>query len=261
MAGSKRGSQKGEASKRGARTKERAGATAPPKRAPDVLAEVDADAKRKYDALLATIVASKGKESLMFDRLWEAAGEIVSRRLYLVGGYESADEFFREVMREEPRTAYRWILVARYASPREEERYGPTKLYAALKHVEKKIGHPVEHAPLPIAFDELRIDVRGKKLTLEDATVDQIDQATRALAGEKRTARDPSQRALEAALGEVSSLADVRVTVRGGVASFAGVPIAALSRFADAVRSATFDAQPPPKKGAKKGAKKRGKPA
>lgn len=94
--------------------KKKAKKRVPPGRpgAPDVGAKVDADAKRKYDALLATIEASRGKETLMFDRLWEATGEIVARRWYLVGGYETAEEFFREVMREEPRNAYRYILVS-----------------------------------------------------------------------------------------------------------------------------------------------------
>lgn len=203
--------------------------------APDVEAKVDADAKRKYQALLATIEASRGKESLMFDRLWEAAGEIVARRWYLVGGYETAEEFFREVMREEPRNAYRFILVARYASPREEEKYGTTKLHAALKLIEKKVGQPIEHPPLPIAFDALRVEVGGETLSLAEATTNQIEDAIRALDGTKKLARDPVQRALEAALAEVSSLEGVRVAVKNGLATFSGVPVAAFGRFAQLV--------------------------
>lgn len=203
--------------------------------APDVEAKVDADAKRKYEALLATIEASRGEESLMFDRLWEAAGEIVARRWYLVGGYETAEEFLREVLHEEPRNAYRFILVARYASPREEEKYGTTKLYAALKLIEKKVGQPIEHPPLPIAFDALRIDADGKKLGLAEASVAQIEAATRALDGAKKVTRDPTQRALEAALADVSSLEGVRVTVRNGLATFSSVPVAAFGHFAQLV--------------------------
>lgn len=232
--------------------------------APDVEAKVDADAKRKYEALVATIEASRGKESLMFDRLWEAAGEIVARRWYLVGGYETAEEFFREVMREEPRNAYRFILVARYASPREEETYGTTKLHAALKLIEKKVGQPIEHPPLPVAFDALRIDVGGKTLGLAEASVAQIEEATRALDGAKKVARDPTQRALEAAFADVSSLEAVRVTVKNGLATFSSVPVAAFGRFAQLVARAKPDGDAPerapkPKKASAKKAKPKGR--
>lgn len=229
-------------------TKATKGRVAPGKPgAPDVETKVDADAKRKYDALLATIEASRGKESLMFDRLWEAAGEIVERRWYLVGGYETAEEFFREVLREEPRNAYRFILVARYASPREEEKYGTTKLHAALKLIEKKLGHPLEHPPLPVALDALRIDADGKKLGLAEATVAQIEAATRALDGAKKVTRDPTQRALEDAFADVSSLEGVRVTVRNGLATFSSVPVAAFGHFAQLVARAKPSSDAPQK--------------
>jgi hypothetical protein len=53
----------------------------------------------------------------------------------------NAAEFFRAVMKEEPRTASRYVRVARFASPRDEQAYGVNKLDAALGFIEAKLGN------------------------------------------------------------------------------------------------------------------------
>ncbi len=65
------------------------------------------------------------------------------------------------------------MRVARYASPREEETYGPTLLDAAVSYMEAKYG--VIEDSLPIAFDRLKIPVtregKERRLLLAECTV------------------------------------------------------------------------------------------
>lgn len=212
--------------------------TAIPRPAPDVVVKVDADLKRRWDALLQVIDDASQKEKLDFDRRWEAAGEIVDHDppLYVVGGYENAAEFYREYMKEEPRTARRYVRVAKFASPREEERYGLQRLDAALGFIEAKIGKSLEHPPLPVAFDKLRVPVGDGTKLVADATVAEITAATRKLTSASRKKPASAARsAVEKALAAIASLANVRVHERNGIVSFEGVPLAALAKFGRAV--------------------------
>jgi hypothetical protein len=128
---------------------------------------VDPALKRAYDNLIALISKASAKEAEDFDTRWEAAARIVEHEppLYVFGGYKSADDFYRKVMNEEPRNARRFMRVAKLASPRDEETYGVSKLDAALAYVEAKLGHPLEHPPLPVHLSRLRIG----GLTLDEA--------------------------------------------------------------------------------------------
>ncbi len=204
----------------------------------DVVVKVDAKLKKAYDALVAVIAQTTTKEMEDFDRRWEAAAAIVFHDppLYVVGGHRDADEFYTKVMHEDPRNGRRYVRVAKYASPREESRYGVAKIDAALSFIEAKLGAKLEHPPLPIALAKLRIPTPDGNRSIETATFDQIKAATRKLAGETRRRRtSPTQQALKKKLESVGSLKGTEVTERSGYVSFLRVPVAALDRFARAV--------------------------
>lgn len=205
---------------------------------PDVVVKVDAKLKKAYDSLVAVIAASTHSEMEDFDRRWEAAAAILDHDppLYVVGGHRDQDEFFRKVMKEEPRTARRYVRVAKFSSPRDEETYGIAKLDAALGFIEAKVGAPLAHPPLPVALDKLRIPTPEGTKSIESASIEQIAAAASKLKG--ASARKPStatEKALTGKLGSVASLKNVGVKERNGFVSFVGVPVAALERFARAV--------------------------
>lgn len=162
--------------------------------------------------------------------------------LYVVAGYKDADEFFREELGETRRNGFRFVRVAKFASPREEEKYGTTKLDAALSYIETKLGTPLAHPPLPVAFDRLRIPIGGDSRTLDEARVEDIVTATRALARRERVSTSSFERMARAKLAEHPPLAGVRVRVRGGLLTLTNVPLAALDAFITALTSVSRDA-------------------
>ena len=222
---------------------------------PDVLVKVDAKLKALYERSLGAIDDATSRGMSAFDERWEAADAILSHHppLYVVGGYKDAREFFREVMHEEARTAFRWVRVARYASPREEELFGPTLLDAAISYMEAKYG-PVDGS-LPVAFERLKLPItRGgaeRKVPLAECSVREVVAATRKLRKPKRGGRHRAADAFVESLGKIASLAGVQVHERAGLVTFANVPVAALDRFAAALRAATWETTPAgPAKGA-----------
>ena len=207
----------------------------------DVSVKVDGKLKKAYDDLVAVIADASRKEAADFDRRWEAAAKIVEHNppLYTLGGYANADAFYREVLQEEPRNARRYVRVAKYASPDEEVRYGTSKLDAALGFIEAKLGHPLEHPPLPVAFEKLRVPVSSGTKSLESASVPEITAATSKLTGAAhKKPKTPAQAAITAQIAKIASLANVRVHESGGVLSFTGVPLAAIHHFIRALTAA-----------------------
>jgi len=214
----------------------------------DVLVKVDAKLKALYERSLGAIDDATSRGMSAFDERWEAADAILSHNppLYVVGGYKDAREFFREVMHEEARTAFRWLRVARYASPREEEMFGPTLLDAAISYMEAKYG-PVEGS-LPVAFERLKLpitrDGAERKVPLAECTVLEVVAATRKLRKPKPGGRNRAADAFVESLGKITSLAGVQVRERAGLVTFANVPVAALDRFVAALRAATWEPAP-----------------
>ena len=135
-------------------TKKADGAAA--KIARGAIVKIDPALERRWNALYGIVHTAQREGAIEFDRLWETVGEIVDRELYLLGGFKDARDFFARELGENERNAYRFIRVARFASPTDEAKYGVTKLDAALSFIEAKIGAPLAHPPLPIAFDKLR---------------------------------------------------------------------------------------------------------
>jgi hypothetical protein len=99
-----------------------------------VSVKVDPKLKALWDEALATINAAMVRGASAFDEQWEAAGRVVSHEppLYVLGNHASPAAFFREVLHEEPRTAQRYIRVAKFATPKEEDAYGVQNLDAAI---------------------------------------------------------------------------------------------------------------------------------
>ena len=199
---------------------------------------VDPKLKARYEALAAEIARQTDRDMHAWDARWEACARIVEHNppLYPLGGYATARDFFREVMHEEERTAYRWMTVAKFASPEDEKTYGPTKLDAVLRYLAEKVG-PVE-GKLPVALDKLRIPARGKNGSahskpLGEATVAEVNAATTALRKKsgKRTTH-PAESALRTALRKTKALAAVQPQVNPhGYASFRLVPLGSLGFF------------------------------
>lgn len=223
-----------------AQSKKRASKLAPAKSPRDVKVKVDGKLKKQWDQTLGEIRKAKGRGAEAFDELWEAVARVVEHDppLYVIGGYGSAAEFFEEVLQEKARTARRFMRVAKYASPREETKYGTTLLDAALAYIEATAGGELS-GPLPIAFERLRIPVvRGAetvRLPLEEVTAEEITKATRALASKKNgkpRSSDPVEEQLRKALIGSTATKAVRATVRGGVVTFSGVPVDSLPAFA-----------------------------
>lgn len=235
------------ASRKKLKATKRANASSRTRSAPagDVLVKVDAKLEALYERGLHAIEDATKRGMSAFDERWEAADAILSHDppLYVVGGYKDAREFFREVMHEEARTGFRWVRVARYASPREEERFGPTLLDAAISYMEAKYG-PVDES-LPVAFDRLKLPITRagavRKVSLAECTVKEVIAATRKLRNPKPNGRNRAADAFVQSLAKVASLAGVQVRERAGLVTFANVPVAALDRFLAALRSAKWE--------------------
>ncbi len=233
----------------------------------DVRVKVDAGLKKRYDALAVVMHEAKKRGSSAFDALWEAVGEIVEHAppLYVVAGHKDAAEFFREELGETRRNAFRYIRVAKFASPRDEERYGTTKLDAALSYIEAKLGAPLVHPPLPIAFDRLRIPVRRaavsapRSVSLEDARVEDVIAATRGLKTRAAKPTSSVERAIKESLAKGGPFEDVRVRVRGGLIDFSHVPTAAFTAFLRALAGVEWET-PAEQRTAKASRARRGKP-
>lgn len=204
--------------------------------------EVDKVLKKKWTQALDVLQDAKREGAGAFDRQWEAVGAILAHDppLYLAGGLSTVKAFLEKHVGENERTARRLVRVAKYASPAEEERFGISKLDAAIGFIEAQIGGPAQHR-LPVAFDALRIPVEkdGKNghKSLEDSTVEEIQSAARKLlrANDKSPVKtSPVVKALTQEL-QSAKLRGVTVRLAGGKVSFGGVPIEALGELSKAL--------------------------
>ena len=158
--------------------------------------KVDADLKRRWLKVAGVVDDAKRRGMSAFDELWEAVHEIASHDppLYLAAGCATFKAFLKEYVGEDERTARRNMRVARFASPNEEDKYGVSKIDAALSYLEAKAGEELK-GRLPIAFERLKVPaaVEGvrKNVPFEEATVQQLAVATRELrSSTKGTAKE-----------------------------------------------------------------------
>lgn len=197
----------------------------------------------KHSRIIAKAVT---RETRAFDERWESAGAIVEHDppLFLAGGHRNAEEFFRKVLHEAPRSAFRNIRVAEHASPRDEARWGVAKLDAFLSLLEAKQGRPLGRHQR-VRFASARVPIsKSKTLSLDRATVQQVGAATSRLLHAKGRARKTPERVrsvLRRAFSQNEALSGVEVHEANGFVTLRRVPISAWNHFVAALRSARVD--------------------
>lgn len=237
-----------------------------------VTTKVDPKLASTWKKFLGTIEDAQSRGAEAFDELWEAVGAVVHHDppLYVLGGYASASDLFRRLLHVDQRSATRNMLVAQYATPKEEETYGTSNLYAAILYIQAKLG-PLGSS-LPVAFDRLKIPVKTgattKNIAFKDATFTEIEAATRALSGKKSGAAstDRTEKAIAEVLAKHPAFGGVRFTVQSGLVHVRGIPLASLELFARTLATVKLpategDAAMPARRRGEAVTKKSGKPA
>lgn len=209
-----------------------------------VTPRADPTRKSRYKALAKQIADAQKSSARQFDALYEAIGEVIEHELFLDGGFRSVNDYITEVIKEPPRTVLRNVRVAKYATSAEEAQYGVAKLDAALAYIEAKMGGAAK-GTLRVRFDSLKIPVDGdeRSVSLEEASVAQIQAATKALATDTHhnDRRSPSERAVARALAKFDSLEDVTVRVSDNQVRLGAVALYALPDLAKALASVELD--------------------
>jgi hypothetical protein len=212
-----------------------------------VAPRADPARRARYKALAKQIAEAQKSSARQFDALYEAIGEVIEHELFLDGGFRSVNDYINAVIKEPPRTVLRNVRVAKYATAKEEERYGVAKLDAALAYIEAKMGGPAK-GTLRVRFESLRIPVvdgeERASLTLDEASVAQIRAATKALSTEQSKRNDrrpPAERAVVRALAKFASLEDVTVRVSDNQLQLGPVALYALPELAKALASVALD--------------------
>lgn len=212
--------------------------TAPPKKSVEV--KIDAKLKKQWEAAASVLRDARRRGMSAFDELWETVAEVAEHEppLYLAAGCATFKDFLERYVQEDERTARRNMRVARFASPDEEERYGVSKIDAALGYLEAKTGDELV-GRLPVAFDKLKIptndDGGRKQVAFADATVQQLAAATRVLRNGKTAGRanePPLVKAVRRLL-DLDGLRGVSVKLAGGKLALGGIDpsvVAALGR-------------------------------
>ena len=209
-------------------------------------AHVDPAALQAYEDLLAELKDAESDAMHGWDRKYEAAGEIIDKKLFLLSPYGSADAWCRALLGGEAlRSVQRNARVAKYCSPHEETKYGTAKLDAVLTYLDVRT-QGVKSGPLKIDLAELRIPVmvdgKTSKRSIQAATIKQILAAARGEEAGAKVARTPLEHGFASALAGDPDLAEVSVRVADGRVSFGRVPLTALARFTKAVRAVDWEA-------------------
>lgn len=209
-------------------------------------ANVDPAALKTYQDLIAELKDADSDAMHGWDRKYEAAGEILDKKLFLLSPYGTADKWCRAMLGGEPlRSVQRNARVAKYCSPNEETKYGTAKLDAVLTYLDAQT-HGLKAGPLKVELAALRIPVAidGKKtkLPIHEATIKQILAAARGEEAGGKQARTPLEQGFASALAGDPDLHEVSIRVADGRVSFGRVPLTALLRFAKAVREVDWEA-------------------
>lgn len=232
---------------------------APLASAKEVTTKVDPKLEAEWKKIEHRIEDAKGRGAVAYDELWEAVGAAVHHDppLYVFGGYKSVNDFVTRSLHTDLRSAQRNMAVAQYATPKEEEDYGTSNVFAAIEYLEAQHG-PLG-ASLPVAFDRLKIPVHDgahtKMVLFKNATFAEIEAARKELQSKKTStpATDRTASAIATALGKHNAFAHVRFTVRAGLVNLRGVPIASLDLLARVLGAVKL----PPLEGPKKPAKRK----
>lgn len=209
-------------------------------------ADVDPAALEAYETLLAELEDAEGDAMRGWDRKYEAAGEILDKKLFLLSPHGTADKWCRAMLGGEPlRSVQRNARVARYCSPDEEKKYGPAKLDAVLTYLDAQT-HGLKTGPLKVDLAALRVPVvvdgKKAKLPIEKASVKQILAASRGEEAGAKQARTPLEKGFASAFAGDADLEGVSIRIADNRASFGRVPLTALARFAKAIREVDWEA-------------------
>ncbi len=152
---------------------------------------VDAALKKAWARELSELRRRSAEGMRSFDAKYESVGHIIHHDppLYLAGGVARLSDFVATYLPGETvRSVERNVRIAEYASPVEEERYGTSKIDAALDFLEAKNGRPI-HGRLPVDFAKLRVPAQDGTVAFEEASVAVLRDAKRKLDKGGRTAK------------------------------------------------------------------------
>lgn len=213
-------------------------------------AAVDPAAKKAYEGLLREIEDADRDAMHGWDRKYEAAGEVLEKKLFLLSPHGTAAKWCQAMLGGETyRSVLRNVRVARFCSPDDEHKYGTAKLDAVLTYLEAKT-HGLKQSGVKVSLSALRIPVseKGKlrRLSIEQASLQQIRLAARSeQAGSKNSRRSPLEAAFAKPLSGDGDLKEVSVRVSDGKVHFGSVPLTALARFAKLIRAVDWEAALP----------------
>lgn len=214
----------------------RATKKAPAKKAPASAAK----ARASYQALMREVEDAELDTQRGWDRLWEAAREVVRKRYFLFEeDTPTAAAWVLKHTGELYRTAQRNMTVAALSSPDEQRLYKVTRIglaYAiddatrAAEAKKKKVDYTTPETPekLDLASLRYRVERDGERLSvgLAEASADELRAVLRSL--RRRAAREdsrlgPTASKLVGKLAKDRSLDNVRVIERDGELSLSGV--------------------------------------
>ena len=191
---------------------------------------IDTSLKKLWAEASRRLARASLQGALSWDERYEAIVDIVEHQpaLYLAGGFASERAFFEEAVGEDRATVYRNMRVAKYATAKEIETYGASRLDAAITFLETKNNGPLK-GRTPIDFAAFRFPVRGGTMKLAEATVEDLRDAIATLKGHKRasTKASPEATAISGLLAK-SKVKGVTFDVRREVVVLR-VPLASLS--------------------------------
>ena len=199
---------------------------------------IDASLKKLWQDASAALAHATTEGAQAWDERYEVIADIVEHQppLYLAGGFSSEKAFFETAVGEDRTTVYRNMRVAKYATSREVETYGASRLDAAITFVETKNGGALK-GRTPIDFSTLRFPIKGATKKLADATVEELREAIATLKGRASASRKASPEATAiSSLLTKNKLKNVTFDVRRDVVVLR-VPLAALSTVGRALAS------------------------
>ncbi len=229
-------------SKRSAGAHKKSPRRKPAARRTPVKVPIDRALRSAWQAQLGRLEGASHEGAGAFDERYESAAAILEHNppLYLAGGCATFRDFCQKFMHEDERSVRRNMRVAKYATPSHEERFGVSKIDAALNFIDAKLGHPVI-GKLPVDFTALKFDVGTgsdkRRIGFDEATTQQIQEAARALARKSGSTRKTSSPVVLAFAKVLSgkTLGGVSVRVSGEHVFLGRVPIARVSDLARAL--------------------------
>jgi len=204
--------------------------------------------RRELAALVREIRALGGQVGRGLYEIGRRLGRVREQALWDDGSYTSFADFVERALDMAPQTAYRFVAVARHFNAQVAERYGVTKLDAAIRYLHATAA---DERPGDVLAAEIRIrgpHGRFRTLPLHQASARQIDEATALL----REAREGSARIPASLRRRVSRLVEAlpaapvgtgrgqRVRLQRGrdgrlAVSFRAIPLDELPAFSEAI--------------------------